>query len=87
MKTLILVFRKLFLAVVFIFMTTCSANAATKTWLPTTGGVWTNAANWSGGVAPVANDDIIINSNQSSNITGYFGQTAPSRSLYTAPSY
>src|SRR5260221_10609270 len=42
---------------------------ATRTWLPTTGGLWTTNANWSGGTAPVAGDNVIINTNQSAAIT------------------
>ncbi|HMQ00404.1 MAG TPA: hypothetical protein PKC24_11535, partial [Cyclobacteriaceae bacterium] len=40
-----------------------------KIWIPTTGGSWTLGANWTGGVAPIAGDDVIINSDQSANIT------------------
>ena len=50
-----------------------NAGALTKTWLPTNGGSWATGTNWSGGVAPVAGDDVIINSNQSSNITAIPG--------------
>jgi hypothetical protein len=35
---------------------TCSAQAATRTWQGGSGGLWTNTANWVGGVLPVAND-------------------------------
>ncbi|MBN8575810.1 MAG: autotransporter-associated beta strand repeat-containing protein [Cytophagales bacterium] len=40
-----------------------------KTWLPATGGDWSVGANWSGGVAPIAGDIVIINTDQSGNIT------------------
>ena len=46
-----------------------SLRAATKTWLPATGGAWSAAANWSGGTVPAAGDDIVINSDQSASIT------------------
>jgi hypothetical protein len=44
-------------------------QAVTKTWLPTTGGSWTTSGNWSPSGAPATGDDVIINSNQSANIT------------------
>ena len=50
------------------FVVVPQALAATKTWNKTTGGAWTTAGNWTGGV-PVAGDDVIINSDQSGNIT------------------
>ncbi|MEI8059345.1 MAG: hypothetical protein WCG67_04225, partial [Ferruginibacter sp.] len=46
-----------------------ASNPPSKTWLPTTGGAWTTAANWSPSGVPAANDDVIINSNQSASIT------------------
>ena len=52
----------LLLSVIFV-------QAATKTWVPTAGGVWTTAANWNPSGQPATNDDVIINSNQSANIT------------------
>src|ERR1035437_7728026 len=45
-----------------------SVNGATKTWTPTTGGAWTTGGNWNPS-APVAGDDVVINSDQSANIT------------------
>ena len=44
-----------------------------KTWLPSTGGAWTNAANWSGGTLPVSGDEVVISSNQSAPITAIPG--------------
>ena len=43
--------------------------AATKTWVPTTGGAWTTAANWNPAGAPAAGDDVVIPADQSANIT------------------
>ncbi len=43
--------------------------AATKTWNRTTGGSWTTGSNWTPTGAPAAGDAVIINSNQSANIT------------------
>lgn len=58
------------LAICFVLiLLTINSWAATKTWVPTTGGAWTTAANWSPSGAPAAGDDVIINSNQSANIT------------------
>ncbi|MGD1046785.1 MAG: hypothetical protein ABR936_15875, partial [Bacteroidota bacterium] len=55
------------LLTMFVLFST-EAMAATRTWVPTTGGVWTTAANW-GGTAPVAGDDVIIPADQTGNIT------------------
>ena len=52
-------------------------NAATKYWYPSSGGTWTTVGNWSttpsptftATTVPAAGDDIIINSNQTANIT------------------
>ena len=66
------VFKALKISVIVIIMLqamTFVANAATKTWVPTAGGAWTTAANWSPSGVPVANDDVIINANQSAAIT------------------
>ncbi|MBL7859819.1 MAG: autotransporter-associated beta strand repeat-containing protein, partial [Cyclobacteriaceae bacterium] len=57
------------LAAFLLVLLSASLSEAQKTWLPTTGGVWTTGANWSGGTPPVAGDDVIINSDQSANIT------------------
>jgi hypothetical protein len=51
------------------FLGTSAASAATKTWVPTTGGAWTSAANWSPSGAPAVGDGVTINSDQSANIT------------------
>jgi Secretion system C-terminal sorting domain len=50
-------------------LNTNAGFAATRTWLPTIGGLWTTAANWSSGVVPATGDDVIINTNQTGNIT------------------
>jgi hypothetical protein len=62
--------RTLFIILTVTLGVSLTAGAATKTWLPTTGGAWTTASNWSGGIVPVTGDDVIINSDQTSNITG-----------------
>ena len=62
-------FITLMLTLTVLLSMSFNAGAATRTWLPTNGGLWTTATNWSGGVVPANGDDIIINSNQSSNIT------------------
>ncbi|MEQ1587642.1 MAG: autotransporter-associated beta strand repeat-containing protein, partial [Cyclobacteriaceae bacterium] len=59
--------RSGFLLVAFLFVSLLAQ--AQKTWLPATGGNWATGANWSGGVAPIAGDAVIINSDQSANIT------------------
>jgi hypothetical protein len=46
-----------------------TASAATKTWVPTAGGSWATAGNWSPGGAPAAGDDVVISSDQSASIT------------------
>ncbi len=45
------------------------ASAVTKTWVGTTGGIWTTAANWSPSGQPSAGDDVIIGADQSASIT------------------
>ena len=62
-------FLRMGLVMFFIVTFTAVSNAATRTWLPTAGGAWTLNTNWSGGVVPVANDDVVINSNQGAAIT------------------
>ncbi|MCU0358022.1 MAG: hypothetical protein MUE95_10615, partial [Cyclobacteriaceae bacterium] len=64
----ILFFTKRLMALGLFLFLAISVHAQ-KTWLPTTGGSWATGANWSGGVAPVAGDVVIINSDQSANIT------------------
>ncbi|MBX2893854.1 MAG: autotransporter-associated beta strand repeat-containing protein [Cyclobacteriaceae bacterium] len=54
---------------VFLILTISINAFAQKTWLPATGGDWSVGANWSGGTPPVAGDVVIINSDQSGNIT------------------
>src|SRR5262245_3465490 len=62
-----------FLVVSFIAATVVwNGNAlaqATKTWQPTTGGSWATAGNWSPSGAPGTGDNVVINSDQSANIT------------------
>jgi len=60
--------KSLIIGLMIIISGVGSTFGATKTWNKTTGGAWTTAGNWTGGL-PVAGDDIIINSNQSANIT------------------
>ena len=66
-------FLFLFFAAVFVmcgfFVSAQSASAATETWIGTTNHTWTVNGNWSSGVAPKAGDDVIINTDQSANIT------------------
>src|SRR3954467_16007119 len=54
---------------VFAFLSVATAGAATKSWVPTTGGLWTTAANWSPAGAPASGDSVAINGDQSANIT------------------
>lgn len=58
------------------FFVAGNAMAATKTWNQTTGGSWTTASNWTPNSVPATGDDVIINSDQSSVITG-----VPTRTL------
>jgi len=62
---------KNFFAVIFVFLMVGVGNVigATKTWVPTIGGAWALGTNWSPSGAPAAGDDVIINSDQSANIT------------------
>src|ERR1035437_9253963 len=46
-----------------------TASAVTKTWVPTAGGSWATAGNWSPDGAPAAGDDVVISSDQSASIT------------------
>jgi hypothetical protein len=46
-----------------------TVKAATKTWVPTTGGAWTTDGNWSPNGQPVNGDDVVINKDQSANIS------------------
>src|SRR5689334_20487829 len=45
------------------------ASAATKTWDGSSSGNWATAANWSGGVAPIAGDDLVFPSGVSRLLT------------------
>ena len=57
------------LALVGVVFGISTANAATRTWVPTTGGVWTVASNWSPSGVPTNGDSVIIATDQSTNIT------------------
>jgi autotransporter-associated beta strand protein len=52
-----------------LFFVNHASGQTTRTWLPTTGGVWTTTTNWSGGAIPVNGDNVVINSNQSAVIS------------------
>ena len=62
-------FLRIFLVILFVFMSAVLSSANTHTWVPAAGGAWTTPTNWSPTGLPVAGDDIIINSDQSANIT------------------
>lgn len=51
---------KLISVIVFVLFVECSFAEAVSWVGPATGGDWTNAANWSGGVVPVATDSVLI---------------------------
>lgn len=57
------------MAVIMVMITVSPMSAATKTWNKLNGGAWNTAGNWTPSGAPAANDDVIIPSNQSANIT------------------
>ena len=57
------------LVIANLFLANSSFAQTTRTWLPTNGGAWTTAGNWNPSGAPAANDNVIINSNQSAPIT------------------
>jgi autotransporter-associated beta strand protein len=61
----------LLILILLLFISGTLNSQTTRTWVPTTGGVWTTAANWSPNGVPVAGDNIIINSDQSAPITGH----------------
>jgi hypothetical protein len=44
-------------------------EGATRTWLNTSGGLWSNAGNWSGGFVPGAGDTALINANGTYSVT------------------
>ena len=54
-----------------LFFSSAIFGQATKTWVPTTGGAWNTAGNWSPSGAPAAGDHVIINSDQSGDITAH----------------
>jgi len=65
------IFGKLFLVLfVFLLLSGSGAFAATRTWVgPNAGGLWTTAANWSGGAAPAAGDDVVFNTVMTGDVT------------------
>lgn len=77
------------LALALVF-TAKPAHAASKSWVPTTGGVWTDGANWSDGIAPANGDAVTIPGDQSGAITDIPTRTLASltangsATLYTA---
>ena len=60
---------RVFLAGILMLASSISTFGATKTWNKTAGGSWATAGNWTPSGAPAAGDAVIINSNQSANIT------------------
>ncbi|MBP7496410.1 MAG: hypothetical protein KA792_01935, partial [Bacteroidales bacterium] len=66
-------FKKIIVLILFLsleFFLVNNSFAATKTWKnPAAGGVWTTGTNWVGDVAPVNNDDIVINPSAAITIT------------------
>ncbi|MEO7309087.1 MAG: kelch repeat-containing protein [Chitinophagaceae bacterium] len=56
--------------------------AFNATWTGGTGGAWENAANWSCGVVPDANTDVIINANAGSPVINY---STSCRSVFLKP--
>ena len=65
----------------FVFVTlTSSAAAATRTWAGTSGN-WSNPANWVGGVAPVAGDDLVFPNATTYTATNDFPVSTPFQSL------
>jgi hypothetical protein len=61
--------RKVLFFFILTLIGTLGVSAATKSWVPTTGGAWTTATNWNPSGAPAAGDDIIIPTDQSADIT------------------
>ncbi|MHC1707863.1 MAG: beta strand repeat-containing protein [Bacteroidales bacterium] len=61
----------LFSLIIFLSLSYCTSQlfAITKTWVPTNGGAWTTAGNWSPSGMPASGDDVYINSDQSAAIT------------------
>ena len=57
------------LILVILTVNSVISYADTHTWVPTAGGAWTTATNWSPAGLPVAGDDVIINNDQTANIT------------------
>jgi hypothetical protein len=68
MKNTSLHFKIFSLLGILLFMSG-SAWAITKTWVPTAGGAWTTAGNWSPSGVPGTGDDVVIPANQSAAIT------------------
>src|SRR5437016_5223992 len=48
------------IAILWLAMLPIVTRAATKTWDGSSSGNWATAANWSGGTAPVAGDDLVF---------------------------
>lgn len=68
--------HRLSLAAVLI-LSTISVRAAERVWTGAANNLWSNPANWSGGVAPVAGDSLTFaNGVQTSNINDYPAGTA-----------
>jgi|GEM_PF-1864945 len=61
--------RGTFLFLFVMLFSVWGIGQTTRTWLPTSGGVWTTAANWSPAGVPAATDTVVINSAQSAAIT------------------
>ena len=57
------------ISLVFLPVLFYAFQASAQTWLPAGGGDWTVGANWSGGSAPIPGASVVINSDQSGNIT------------------
>jgi autotransporter-associated beta strand protein len=55
----------------FMCFSSYSFGQATRTWQGSAGGDWNTPGNWSGGLVPVAGDNVIIDSDQSAPITGH----------------
>ena len=57
-------------SIITLILLSQSIYGTTRTWNQTTGGAWTTTTNWTPNGLPVAGDDIIINTDQSADITG-----------------
>ncbi|HMI78376.1 MAG TPA: hypothetical protein VK484_06255, partial [Ferruginibacter sp.] len=52
-----------------LFFISATFSQVTKTWVPTTGGLWTTAGNWNPSGVPGTNDSVVIATNQTNPIT------------------